>query len=158
MKKKILRYVSLCLLLIWMSIIFFFSSQPAAASNNTSGGIVEKVAAAVYPSYDKLNDAQKASVISNMSGAVRKSAHFFEYAVLGALIYIFVSTFKGLSGTYHLIISLVSGLLYAISDEVHQLFVEGRSCGFTDVMIDFAGVLIAAVVCYLISLRRSKGE
>ena len=48
--------------------------------------------------------------------------------------------------------------MYAISDEVHQLFVPGRSGQATDVLIDFSGslaaILILSSVLYLI--RRKK--
>ena len=39
-------------------------------------------------------------------------------------------------------ISLLVGILYAISDEIHQKFVPGRSCQITDVMIDSLGVTL----------------
>jgi len=40
--------------------------------------------------------------------------------------------------------------LYACSDEIHQLFVPGRSGKFTDVLIDSAGALLAVLLCFLV--------
>jgi VanZ like family len=37
-------------------------------------------------------------------------------------------------------------LLYAVSDEYHQSFVEGRSGTATDVGVDLAGIIIAALL------------
>ncbi len=38
------------------------------------------------------------------------------------------------------------GTLYAITDEIHQLFIQGRSCEFRDVCIDSLGVLTGIVL------------
>jgi VanZ family protein len=41
--------------------------------------------------------------------------------------------------------SILFCLLYASSDEIHQIFVPGRGCLFTDVMIDFSGSIIGSL-------------
>ena len=50
--------------------------------------------------------------------------------------------------------------LYAASDEIHQLFVPGRSGQLSDVILDSAGALagVAAftVICWLINCRKAK--
>ena len=43
-------------------------------------------------------------------------------------------------------ISFILGVIYAITDEVHQYFVPGRSCEFKDVCIDGSGVLFGIVL------------
>ena len=45
------------------------------------------------------------------------------------------------------------GTLYAASDEVHQLFIEGRTGQLSDVLLDSSGVLAGALLCWLL-LRR----
>ena len=35
-----------------------------------------------------------------------------------------------------IITSILIGALYAVSDEIHQLFIVGRSCEIRDVIID----------------------
>ena len=42
--------------------------------------------------------------------------------------------------------------LYACTDEFHQLFIEGRSGRFRDVLIDTAG----GFLCYIIILIKNK--
>ena len=41
-----------------------------------------------------------------------------------------------------MMISLLICLIYAFSDEIHQLFVLGRSGEFRDVLIDFCGSIL----------------
>lgn len=60
---------------------------------------------------------------------------------------------------FNLIIpSIFIALMYALFDEVHQLFVSGRACSFSDFILDSAGIL-SAVFLYLITVKiRSKSD
>ena len=49
-----------------------------------------------------------------------------------------------------IILSLVIGIVYASSDEIHQRFVSGRSGQITDVMIDSFGVLFGILIVMLV--------
>ncbi|HZB22732.1 MAG TPA: VanZ family protein [Gaiellaceae bacterium] len=62
---------------------------------------------------------------------LRKAAHVAEFAVLGALL-------ARATGRVGLAVAL--GVLYAVSDEVHQHFVPGRTGNALDVAIDALGV------------------
>ena len=62
---------------------------------------------------------------------LRKIAHAAEYAVLGALLL----RALGRPG-----LAFALGVLYAVSDELHQTFVPGRAGSPLDVAIDAAGV------------------
>jgi len=44
-------------------------------------------------------------------------------------------------------LALLICILYAVSDEVHQLFIPGRGGQFKDVIIDSAGVLVEIIIC-----------
>ncbi len=46
--------------------------------------------------------------------------------------------------------SLVFSVLYGALDEVHQLFVPGRSCDIYDWLADVAGVILAIIFLLLI--------
>ena len=94
----------------WMAVIFFLSSQPDLPG----------------PASHWLNFVLK------------KSAHFFSYALLAIL---FRRALYGRPGSD--LTALILTLLYAISDEFHQSFVPGRSPRATDVLIDLAGALTA---------------
>jgi VanZ family protein len=62
---------------------------------------------------------------------LRKIAHACEFAVLGALLMRALRDERA---------AFAAGVAYAISDEVHQLFVAGRHGSPLDVAIDSAGV------------------
>ena len=57
-----------------------------------------------------------------------------------------------LMNTYNLkmskkvIISLIIGVIYAISDEFHQSFIPDRSSSFFDVIIDTSGVIFGILI------------
>lgn len=71
----------------------------------------------------------------------RKAAHISEYFILTALLY---RAFKGsfaLLPFYLIFWSFILSFLYAVSDEIHQLFVFGRSGNPADVLIDTVGII-----------------
>ena len=74
----------------------------------------------------------------------KKTVHFFEYAFLFILFY---RAFRTLSIPFLkiVILSFVFTILYAISDELHQVFIPGRTGTLRDVLIDSAGVTSAFI-------------
>jgi VanZ family protein len=83
--------------------------------------------------------------------ASRKAAHFCEYAVLLALWWRALAT--RVDSRRALAVALGICLLYAISDEFHQTFTNGRRGRPLDVGIDVAGALTAAA---LIARKRAR--
>ena len=72
---------------------------------------------------------------------LRKIAHFVEYFIL---VFLLFRAFKGSlnAGTFNsYIYSSTLSLGFAVSDEIHQLFVPGRTGCVRDVLIDAAGIL-----------------
>jgi len=71
--------------------------------------------------------------------------HILEYSILGLLLLgSFRSTKRSEKQVAILAVSI--GILYGISDEIHQLFVPGRYCEFIDVMADSLGSVIGVMV------------
>jgi VanZ family protein len=58
------------------------------------------------------------------------------------------------TGHIFIVIVILIGMLYGLSDEFHQSFVPGRACTFTDLMTDTAGVLTAAFIYILTYSKR----
>ena len=56
------------------------------------------------------------------------------------------------------LIAIMSVFLYAVSDEVHQMFVVGRSGEILDVMFDTFGGILANISYLLYSSRRRFDE
>lgn len=129
------RY-KIVLLLVWMAVIFWFSSEGHDASTARSDAVVGMLPGVGGWPQD---------VVTFLT---RKAAHAFIYFVLGVLIFAVVKDHAP-SRKYAVWISVLFVLLYAMSDELHQAFVPGRSAELRDVLIDsvagsvgiFAGVL-----------------
>ncbi len=64
---------------------------------------------------------------------LRKAGHMTEFAILGALL------FRALGRELP---AFVAGVAYAVTDEVHQHFVEGRHASAIDVALDAVGVAL----------------
>lgn len=140
MKKK---YVYLILCICWMGVIFWFSAQVADESTQMSDGILVWVERVLH-----VDLIQEGNVIYDVAAfIVRKLAHMSEYAVLGILFYLYA---KEVVDKKVAVFAIVGVLLYAISDEVHQLFVPGRSGKLLDVCIDTFGGSIGVFLIYLL--------
>ncbi|UOW67228.1 VanZ family protein [Paraclostridium bifermentans] len=78
---------------------------------------------------------------------IRKSAHMFLYFVLAILLYMAV---KQNNNIKYYSLAFILSVLYACTDEFHQLFVYGRSGEFRDVLVDSTGALIGLVLVALL--------
>jgi VanZ family protein len=77
---------------------------------------------------------------------LRKIAHVTEYFILTFLLYrAFNGSFK-MKAWQFFMYPAVFALLYAVSDEIHQLFVSGRYCAIGDVLIDSVGIIGFCIV------------
>ncbi len=124
---KYKKYLSILLVILWMSFIFIMSSYDSNESSQQSGLIVGIIT--------NIFNISNTDILSHI---IRKLAHFTEYFILGILV---INMLKYLSNKY-LIISIIICILYAISDEIHQLYVPGRSCQITDILIDSIGSIL----------------
>ena len=147
MKINLLRIVLLILLFGTFYIIFGFSSQ----DGEESGGISSRVTEFILEksnTYKNIEENRQDEIFERTEKIIRKIAHFSIYALVGFLLTGLVSTFK-LKEKNRILISLILGVLYATSDEIHQLFSPGRSAQITDVYIDTLGILVGIFVILL---------
>lgn len=128
-----------------MIVIFKFSSEPAQVSDITSGSFCYRVLS-LSESFRNMPEADKQAIVESMQHIVRKTAHFTIYALLGALLYIALKTM----GAVFFLTAPLLAAFYAVLDEVHQLFVAGRSGEISDVLLDFTGALFGALIARLI--------
>jgi len=129
--------------ILWMSVIFCFSAQPASESNALSSNISEKIIEFVkniknIPVFAFIDADALSNFVIKANHYVRKTAHFMIFAVLGNFVYNLFYSY-GISRLKNCFFAVLVCLLYAISDEIHQIFVPGRACSVTDVLIDFCG-------------------
>ncbi|HWQ88798.1 MAG TPA: VanZ family protein, partial [Desulfitobacteriaceae bacterium] len=149
-RRKLLILLSWVAVILWMAFIFYLSSQVVDQSRMLSEGItnagigaVEKVAPGLHFDLTKLNIL------------VRKNAHFFAFLALSILV-INAGRRSGLKGLRWFLLGLGFCILYAISDEIHQLFVPGRGAQVLDVLIDSAGVFVGSIIYKSASLLRAR--
>ncbi len=135
MKIENKRIVSWSAVILWMLLIFAFSAQPAVESEKVSHGLV-----AIIIRYIGNLITSAGIDISWLDGIVRKSAHAFLFCVLAVLVANALLT-TGVKGLKAFIFAFVVTVLYACSDELHQLFVPGRAGMLSDVAIDSLGAI-----------------
>lgn len=150
MQNKIMiqRTLSLICTFFLMIAIFVFSAQPREESNEVSSGFTAKVVD-FFTHFTSVDEPTKQELVLNLNGIIRKCAHFSIYAALGIAAFLFVNTFQIKEGTAWFI-TLAICLLYASSDEFHQLFVPGRGAQLRDVMLDFCGSVTGSGIMLLI--------
>ena len=74
-------------------------------------------------------------------------------------IFLLMSSIRGDKQKIDLIFSVISfTILYAISDEIHQLFVPGRYFTIADILTDSAGVLFATLFYSIFSFKSKNKE
>lgn len=148
---KYIVLITLIPVLALMVMIFCFSAQNGEESGALSERITEAVIRVVYRDYDERGEAERQILFERTAHIVRKSAHFSEFAALGFFL---LGHFRALALKKGLrrpaLGALVTGVLYAASDELHQGFVGGRAPALLDVGIDSAGVLFGVLVMALL--------
>lgn len=155
-KNMIIRTITLMLTIIVCIIIFKFSSEDSGKSTGTSDFVIDTIIN-INPFTRNLDDVKKEDIKENIKMPIRKLAHFSIYTVLGITTMLHMFTYA-ISKSKKMGSSLVIGMLYAISDEIHQLFVPGRSGQITDVCIDTIGVLFGISIVLVVQnmIRKNK--
>ncbi len=148
------------LLLSVMVTIFCFSAEVADESDNTSGRFFYTVVSVFYPEIKDMTNEEINELYDSLPIPVRKLAHFSIFGALGVCSFLTFVSYKKMKYIVRCVISFAVCVLYAVSDEIHQLFVDGRSCEFKDILIDSGGALLAilflAVFCIVIKKIKKK--
>lgn len=143
-KRKVFAALSWAAVLAICVAIFIFSGKQADASNEESSAIKELLIRLFGYAFSDF--------------IIRKAAHILEFAALG---FFSALAFSLSLGTYKKVyLGVIFSFLYAISDEIHQLFVEGRAGQVRDVFIDLSGVIAGTalmLVCAVIA-KKIKGK
>ena len=140
-KINILRVILIILLIGTFSIIFGFSSQDSEKSSGISRKVTEIITNPIKSIQEK-PEQEKEQILSRIESVVRKIAHFSIYTVVGFLLMALFSTYK-LEEMNRFSYSLIIGVVYASSDEIHQCFTPGRGPQVTDIIIDTMGKIVS---------------
>lgn len=139
------KYITWLPAVIIMLVIFSFSHKPANNSNESSLTIAGK-ALAIYEKIanTSIDTEKRPMLLEKINHIVRKGAHFSEYALLSFALafHFFTCKWKKLRV---LSFSIIGSSLYAMTDEYHQTFIEGRSGQISDVLLDTSGALTGAL-------------
>ena len=150
LKDIFLFVIFLILVLFWMGVIFKFSSANGEKSTGTSRSSLEKIITLFNKNIDK---DKLAEIVIKYDVVLRKCTHFSGYLVGGVLLYFMYFYLNKLINNglvYIKVYSVITGSLYAISDELHQYFVPGRSGEIKDVLLDSSGVITGVFLVWLL--------
>lgn len=154
MKKSIF----LVLIVIWMLFIFSMSSQNSEVSSNTSASTI-KVVLSIVPKFNEQPKEVQDNVVESLQFIGRKSAHFIGYMILGILSTLLFLKFKNINKKS--LFAFLLCVIYATSDEIHQLFVPGRTGQLKDVIIDSCGSIVGisiVLICIKLLEKKRRGK
>ena len=152
-RKKIL----ILLAIIWALLIFCLSNATSKKSGSDSANIIMNCITVTLKVTNKTgitnyhpDEVELKSIIRKINDPLREVMHAVVYFIL-ALLLIYVLGIYGVKKKY--LITLIVCLLYALSDEFHQIFVKGRTWELLDLLLDTIGILLA---CGLMKLINKK--
>ncbi len=153
-------WLTLIPVLAVMIMIFCFSAQTGEESGETSEKLVRFFLRLFVPGLGTLPAEEALRLHALCSLLVRKAAHFTEFALLGFFLMLHVTAIGTRTAVRRPALrALGVGVLYAVSDELHQGLVSGRSPAVPDVGIDSLGVLAGlGLLCLILLLWKRKGD
>ena len=149
MKLQIKRIIYAVLTIATFITIFIFSGQNGETSSKTSRGFTEKIIN-LLPISKNWNENEKQEIIEKSQTIIRKLAHFTIYTIAGIWMMAFANTYDNATLKQKIIIVIAIGMIYAISDEFHQMFSDGRTPLIKDVGIDTLGVTFGIIISTII--------
>ena len=139
MMEKI-RTIAGILALFWMCVIFAFSAQKEEESSEVSEAFSYRIVSSTGMFFHLNLDEEELRRIANaIESTVRKAAHMTEFGIV--LIYVWLGKWQ-MAADARRALAAISSIIYAASDEFHQLFVPGRAGSIRDVVIDGTGAIL----------------
>lgn len=132
--RKIYVSISWILVAVCMGIIFSLSAQTASDSADLSGSFIRAI-------LDWLGVEIEQEVI-------RTCAHCLEF--MGLSLLIFNATYSTWETKLTPLIAFAGTVFYAVTDEIHQIFVPGRAFQLSDILVDSTGALIGVIASFII--------
>lgn len=153
MKNKIIKIIMWLFVLIMIIIIFLFSNMSSGSSNSKSKEIIRSGIVLVDKTFNiKMSDIEITKLVNELNYPFRKICHFMEYFILSLLLVISLKL-SNVSVKNTIIITIAFCFVFSLSDEIHQMFIVGRSPMFIDCIIDTFG---SCLLCFVYYLRTNK--
>lgn len=148
-KKTVLRVIAAILCIAWMVLIFVFSSKDATDSAKQSEGVTAFVVNVILDLFTDITEEEKDAARVELEPKIRTLAHFTLFFVLASLYYYFLSAF-GNRIEKNALLAFCSAAVYAVTDEIHQYFVPGRTMQLSDLVTDSMGAALAVALIMLV--------
>ena len=146
-RRRLLRALLLLAILAVAGMIFLFSAQSGAKSKETSDRVTDAALSIMVRGYKRMTESQRLPYRKSVGLIIRKAAHFSEFALLSALLALYIDTSPRRRGLrLSLPLSWLLATLYACTDEIHQQYVSGRGPALLDVGIDSLGAVCGALI------------
>ena len=148
--KKKIKYVKCIIAIICCIIIFSFSAVPATASTKQSKGLTYNVIKLLNG--NKLTEKELVKLTKRVNPVIRKIAHFSIYMILAIVTYMFIEELNIKSKSEkerlrkNILYTCIFCIIYAIFDEIHQIYVPGRTGKAIDVIIDTLGACMGITI------------
>lgn len=134
--RKVYIIISYALVLAAAVFIFLMSAANGNSSSQMSNSLILKI--------------MEITGLEFSHYFIRKAAHFCEFALLSFLLT--NAVFASFKNKKACVFAFTASCVYAVTDELHQLFSDGRACSVKDMLIDSFGALLGAALCSLIIL------
>jgi len=140
MKLKRIRLLLIIAILTFTIISFGLSAQNGSSSTSLTERIMMWLNLVSWP-----NIRNRTTEYYVWLNVLRQGAHFSLYIVGTVPVFLLVYTYQRNLLKVSAITVLVIGL-YALSDEIHQLFVVGRSFQVIDLLTDLSGIILSCAI------------
>ncbi len=132
--RKIYIAVAWILVIACTVVIFSLSAQNGQESSNLSGSFVDSLLELLHIQIDE--------------GIMRTFAHGLEF--MGLSVLLFNAVYATWETKLTSLIAFLGTFSYAITDEIHQIFVPGRAFQIIDILVDSTGAIIGVVASFII--------
>lgn len=161
--RKVKVAISLIVTIAIMVAIFMFSNQDGNESGSLSAKVALWIAENFISGFSTMDPSTQLQLIDDMAWPIRKTAHATEYGCLAISLVItcwqihsmktdITPSDKPLKMRVFIIciVAFVIAVLYACTDELHQLYIDGRAGQVADVFVDASGAIIGSVLSSLV--------
>lgn len=161
---KVLVFFLITMIIINLAFIWVNSAKVSTESNKSSNRIAKVVAEKTVKDFETLPKSEQQKHIKKANSSVRSMAHFAEFIPLGFLVYLLLLSLLYCDDYRRLclacaLFALIICALCALGDEVHQIFVKGRSFEVKDILIDSLGSALGvaiSAIAYVVVCRVRK--
>lgn len=169
MKRRFLSVVFALMTLFSMVFIYYNSSMTAEESNSISKSMAWEISDYVTEKAEKahagggaentgqplVSTAPSTAVIdgNKLNAPLRRAAHALEFVLLGfSLAGLLLSLLTPERFRRCAALAWIGCGLYALTDELHQLFVDGRAFEVSDLLLDGIGSMAGILLCVCLTL------